>query len=108
MIYFTTLSIALGLYFGFASLVVHAKTDLLGPPTQFSKASAPFYSGPSLQGISFAISSPNQKQGNTVLVTPIGLKGDNASVSLIIHGKSHWRQNCRSQWRWLPRNLYLR
>lgn len=80
------LSISIGLFFCFA-MPAHAQSDSIGSPTRFNNANAPFKSNLSFQGISFAISSPNHNKDNAVFVTPKGLQGDNASISVIVDGK---------------------
>lgn len=77
--------LTLGLNFGIA-LNVNAQTHSFGSPTQFSNANKPFSSSLSYQGLFIEISSPNANQGNTVLLKPKGLKGENVPVSVAING----------------------
>ncbi len=52
----------------------------------FAEAVPPFRQTEKLHGISFTVTSPNRKSGNSVTVTPAGLEKDNAPITTEVNG----------------------
>jgi len=52
----------------------------------FAEPVPPFQQTEKLHGISFTVTSPNSKSGNSVTVTPAGLEKDNAPITTEVNG----------------------
>ncbi len=64
-----------------------AQPNQYGTPTQFSKASAPFSTTLSYQGLTFDIQSANKDIDNSITLTTKGLQRENLPIKENIDGK---------------------